>query len=110
MTLALDLSALESAQPLDAAPDQGSLDAALAAAIAEACQRIAPVWPLASFVAVNPFLGFADTPFDEAARTLARQTGARMLMPRSFYRDAVQSGRISLQDLAAATQPHAARG
>jgi hypothetical protein len=31
--------------------------------IAKACGRIAPLWPLKHFVAVNPFLGFAEKPF-----------------------------------------------
>ena len=104
MNLALDLTALEPATAVDLNPD---LEARLAGAIGEACGRIAPVWPLSSFVAVNPFLGFADMSFAEAARTLGRLTGARMLMPRAFYREALQSGRISLQDLRAATHPQA---
>lgn len=109
MTLALDPATLETAQAVEAGAALAPADA-LTAAIQTACTRIAPVWPLSSFVAVNPFLGFADTPFDQAARTLARLTGARMLMPRSFYRDAVQSGRISLQDLREATHPRSPTG
>lgn len=77
-------------------------DARLDAAIRQACGRIAPAWPLSSFVAVNPFLGFADMPFAQAAGEIRRLTGARCLMPRSFYREAVADGRIGQPDLAVA--------
>ena len=42
------------------------------AAIDFACAHIAPLWPLRTFVAVNPFLGFTDRPFEEACATLHR--------------------------------------
>jgi hypothetical protein len=32
-------------------------------AISAACAKVAPLWPLKHFVAVNPFLGFSTTPF-----------------------------------------------
>ncbi len=70
--------------------------------IAAACARIAPLWPLAHFVAVNPFLGHAGERFESAAATLARVTGARMFMPRAFYAAEIAAGRITDADLAAA--------
>lgn len=33
---------------------------AMGTAITRACGKIAPLWPLKHFVAVNPFLGFSD--------------------------------------------------
>ena len=83
---------------------------ALDEAIRQACRRLAPVWPLSSFVAVNPFLGFADTPFEQAAAELRRLTGARLLMPRAFYRQAMAEGRIAPADLAAALAEARAAG
>ncbi|MDN2565544.1 DUF2309 domain-containing protein [Aquibium sp. A9E412] len=65
-------------------------------------RRIAPVWPLRTFVAVNPFLGLAGQRFEEAAETLAATAGARLTMPRAFYRAAIADGRITADDLAAA--------
>jgi hypothetical protein len=62
-------------------------------------QRIAPLWPLQDFVAVNPFLGLADRSFAESAETMRRMAGARVTMPRSFYRTAIADGRISRDDL-----------
>ena len=64
-----------------------------------ACRRIAPVWPFESFVAVNPYLGLTDHRFDEAAERLALVAGARATMPASYYLAAVDSGRISPEDL-----------
>ena len=69
-------------------------------AIDTACQQIAPLWPLKHFVAVNPFLGFSGQTFAATCSTMRRITGAHMLMPRSFYREALASGRIDDTDLA----------
>lgn len=85
-------------------PGARDAETALTGAIQAACERIAPLWPLSRFVAVNPFLGFASTPFEVAAQELRRLTGARMLMPRAFYRQALAEGRFGSADLAAALQ------
>ncbi|MBY0315661.1 MAG: DUF2309 domain-containing protein [Bdellovibrionales bacterium] len=71
-------------------------------AIDGACKKIAPLWPLNSFVAVNPFLGFIDKPFSEACASFRRINRADVLMPRGFYREAIQSGVMEDRDLAAA--------
>lgn len=75
---------------------------AIEIAISSACSRIAPLWPLKHFVAVNPFLGFAEQPFGATAATLKRVAKIDMLMPRSFYRDAIASGAIDDDALAEA--------
>ena len=68
-------------------------------ALRAACRRIAPVWPLESFVAVNPYLGLASRRFGEVAELLASTAGARATLPAAFYLDAIASGRISDDDL-----------
>lgn len=83
----------------------GAADGPLAEAIAKACRRIAPLWPLDSYVAVNPFLGFSEMPFDAAADTLGRLAGVRLAMPPAFYREAFHAGRISPADLEAVVEP-----
>jgi uncharacterized protein YbcC (UPF0753/DUF2309 family) len=75
---------------------------ALARAVKDACQRIAPLWPLKHFVAVNPFLGFSDQSFHATCAALHRVARIRTLMPRAFFRAAIQDGTISDADLAAA--------
>jgi len=101
----MNATALKIRQPantfgtVDAGPAQQLLDAAQ-----RACRRIAPLWPLKHFVAVNPFLGMTDRSFADAARLLADTAGARMTMPLEFYRDAIAEGRITDRDLAQALQ------
>ena len=75
---------------------------ALRAHIDAACGRIAPLWPLQHFVAVNPFFGLRDESFQEASDTLARITGAGLYMPRAYYRAQLASGRIAREDIATA--------
>ncbi|MGB9739651.1 YbcC family protein [Chloroflexus sp.] len=74
----------------------------IADAVRRAEQRIAPLWPLRNFVAVNPYLGLIDYSFEQAAHVLACRAGARMTLPRSFYAQAIECGRITDDDLAAA--------
>ncbi len=83
--------------------------APIAQAADAAARHIPPVWPLASSVAVNPFLGqTTDTLADVAAR-LGRVGGIPVTMPRSWYLERIASGRINDADLAAALAacPHA---
>lgn len=100
MRIALALSA----EPVaDAAPNAAAADRPeIEGAIAAACERIAPLWPLKHFVAVNPFLGFSDRSFGAACAMLRRVARVDMLMPRAFYRQAVASGRVEDGDLSAA--------
>lgn len=64
----------------------------LSAAVDTACRRIAPTWPLDQFIAVNPWWGYVDKPIEQAGATLAAGSGTRVLMPRSWYREAFVSG------------------
>lgn len=78
------------------------IDPELTAAVDRACGRIAPLWPLKSFVAVNPYIGLVDQPFWQADLTLKRVSGQGLTMPRAFYQSQMASGRISRDDLAKA--------
>ena len=80
----------------DAVPD------ALETAIAAACQRIAPLWPLKHFVAVNPWLGFSGQSFAATTATMRRVCRTDMLMPRRFYVEALSRGEIADGHIAAA--------
>ena len=68
----------------------------------QAAQRIAPVWPLADFVAVNPFLGLSELPFGAAQAVLGQVSGRPALPERAIFADALAGGRITEADLAAA--------
>ncbi len=82
-------------RPADADP----VTPELARQIDAACNRIAPVWPLDRFVAVNPFHGLVEQRFEEAAATFRRIADARLYMPRSWYHEQLEAGRISDDDL-----------
>lgn len=67
--------------------------------IEKACQRIAPLWPLKHFVAVNPYVGLRDQPFWRADQTLRKITGKGLTMPRPYYEEQIANGRITQEDL-----------
>jgi uncharacterized protein YbcC (UPF0753/DUF2309 family) len=68
-------------------------------AVDRAARAIPPVWPLASSVAVNPFLGQAGESLATAAARLGRVAGAAMTMKRRWYRDKIATGAICDEDL-----------
>ncbi|MDT7952515.1 MAG: DUF2309 domain-containing protein [Acetobacteraceae bacterium] len=63
------------AAPVLAPPGRDDIDAAITAA----GKSIAPLWPLRTFVAVNPFLGFTSQPFEQACAALQRVARVNML-------------------------------
>jgi uncharacterized protein YbcC (UPF0753/DUF2309 family) len=66
------------------------------------CRRIPPLWDLENYVAVNPFLGFAEQPLAEAARVVADGLGGNVLPGLGFYRERWDAGAFSRSDLALA--------
>ena len=74
----------------------------LAAAADRAARAIPPLWPLASHVAVNPYLGQAGEGLAVAGARLARVAGAPVTLPRQAYLDQIARGEITDGDLAAA--------
>jgi uncharacterized protein YbcC (UPF0753/DUF2309 family) len=54
-----------------------------------ATARIAPTWPLDRFIAVNPFWPLVDRPYEDVAAEVLSLSGARMHMPASWYREAL---------------------
>ena len=74
----------------------------LAAAAGHAVRAIPPAWPLASSVAVNPFLGQTHEGLATVAARLARVAGAPVTMPRNWYQAQIANGSISDADLLAA--------
>lgn len=74
----------------------------LKSALGAVAKKIAPVWPLESFVAVNPYLGMIGDDFRSVAHRLRRVAGARMTMPLDFYLDAFDRGEVTTEDVAEA--------
>ena len=91
--------------------DNSQTLAQLKLAADSAGRAIPPVWPLASSVAVNPYLGQTGLTLAETAALMARVAGTPVTMPRSWYREKLASGAITEADLAAALaeSPHAGK-
>ena len=81
---------------------------ALLAVVDAAVRQIPPLWPLASSVAVNPYLGQATETLAEAGARLGRVGGIPVVMPRNWYLERIRAGEISASDLAGAlaASPH----
>lgn len=89
--------------------DNSQTLAQLKLAADSAARAIPPVWPLASSVAVNPWLGQSSLDLAETAALMARVSGTAVTMPRAWYRERIASGAIAEAALAAplAASPHA---
>ncbi|MEZ4402852.1 MAG: DUF2309 domain-containing protein [Kofleriaceae bacterium] len=66
----------------------------VADAVARACARIAPTWPLDRSIAVNPWWGSIESPIVDVATRLRALSGAQLLMPRAWYRQAYRDGHL----------------
>jgi len=65
---------------------------------------LAPVWPIETFIAVNPLGGLEDLPFGAALERAGELLGARGTMPESWFRSEHARGRIADRDLIAVLQ------
>ena len=74
----------------------------LSGQIAAATSRLAPTWPLDAFIAVNPYWGWVGRPLPEAAATLGTLGGTRLTMPREWFREQWDAGRLQRRHLQAA--------
>ncbi|WP_369944717.1 YbcC family protein [Xanthomonas medicagonis] len=88
--------------PMTATDAPSMSHAAIIAAAQRAARALPPLWPLASSVAVNPFLGQAGEPLATAAARLRRAAGIALTLPRSWYAARLHSGEIAEEDLQAA--------
>ena len=62
-------------------------------------RRVAPTWPLDRFVAVNPYLGLLERPFEDAAALLERVAAARSTLRGEDYRARLSSGELRREEL-----------
>ncbi|WKV10545.1 YbcC family protein [Marivirga harenae] len=68
-------------------------------ALDNASKKIAPLWPLESFVAVNPYLGLGDQSFESVAQQLSGLAGIQTTMKAEYYLNAIQENKLLLADL-----------
>jgi len=74
-------------------------DTEILADISKASEIIAPLWPLTSFVAVNPLLNMEHLPFDEATAVARRWLRARTHLTLAAFRDTHARGVTTDADL-----------
>ena len=78
--------------------------ARLCSDIEEAARVIAPVWPLATFIAVNPLWDLREMPFDDAIAHAGKVLGIRGYPPAELFAEAFASGRVTVADVRAAAE------
>jgi uncharacterized protein len=69
------------------------------AVIGEIAALVPPVWPLADYVAVNPFVGLGPARFLDARQMLRDVRDCELLMPAAHFHDRYSRGEIETADL-----------
>jgi len=83
--------------------DVNSLQDYLVAAT-NACQRVAPVWPLDQAIAVNPWWQLRTQPIMDVSAQLQALGKVYCLMPKAYYQQQWLTHTISTEHLALACQ------
>jgi hypothetical protein len=68
-------------------------------AIAQACDRIAPTWPLDQFIAVNPYWGWVGSTAPQAAAALGALAGTRLTLSRVDFAKHWRAGQLKAEHL-----------
>ncbi|MEC7642725.1 putative inorganic carbon transporter subunit DabA [Idiomarina sp.] len=58
------------------------------------CARVAPMWPLAESIAVNPCWFFTDQPVERVSAIWKYVSDIDLVMERAFYRQQLQQGQL----------------
>lgn len=66
--------------------------------------RVAPAWPLKSFVAVNPYMGFSNEEFLTASKHFAKRDQLQLAQPLAFYLEQFNQGFITKNELSKALE------
>lgn len=93
-------------QLLESAPEQKIMQKAVQTLSSKviddarkACQRIAPVWPLKHFVAVNPYMGLSEFHFLQATEVLRHVHGANSVVDKDTIAEGIRNGEILDSDI-----------
>ena len=73
----------------------------LLAQVDEASRVVAPLWPLSTFVAVNPLWDLRQMPFHEAVAYAGEVLGIGGYPPPALFARAYAEGRVTADDLRA---------
>lgn len=79
--------------------DRDSDIALLNNAVDNVQRKIAPLWPLKDFVAVNPFVGLSQQKFLSVSERIESVSGGRMLPELAQFFAKIRSGEIQPEDL-----------
>ena len=90
--------------PADGRPAAPASPAAVVADLRQAAEVAAPLWPLTSFVAVNPLGGLERLGFARATAEARHWTRGRTQLPLGELRAAVAAGRVGTADIDAAVR------
>jgi len=74
----------------------------LPAVLQRVAGKIAPLWPLRDYIAVNPYQGFVDQDWLVARQRLLSHSECEILMPLTHYREVWAKGLISKSDILSA--------
>jgi len=81
------------------APESAPARARIRSEVNLAARFLVPLWPIETFIAVNPLGGLEDRPFAQALALAGELLGARGTLPESEFRALHARGRITEQDL-----------
>ena len=86
-------------QCLEMSSDEKDPAERVAEALLKVSEAVAPVWPLADYVAVNPYMGLSDKTFLEARSYLKRFSQCETLMPVDYYQKQYFDGKFDQSDI-----------
>lgn len=89
----------DTANPIQALPNFEAQHAAIEHACSQACQAIAPAWPLDRAIAVNPHWSRISMPVRRVAARMAVLGGIKVFPPRDQQLQAWHERRVCLADL-----------
>ena len=67
--------------------------------VEQVAEKIAPVWPLKDYVAVNPYEGYAAHPFLNARHSIRSVSDLETLMSLDYYREQFADGLMKKSDI-----------
>lgn len=90
---------------LELAPEHATAESAgLDSVLAEIETKVAPLWPLKDYVAVNPFLGFSGEMFLDGLHGLRAVRNCEFLPSSEYFRELFAQGEITNADVEKACQ------
>ncbi|SFJ57452.1 YbcC family protein [Planctomicrobium piriforme] len=86
-------------ETLTITPATAKAETTLLELLTEIEDTVPPLWPLADYVAVNPFVGLTGQTFLEARQLLSQVRDCDLLMPREHFQSQWHQGHITLADV-----------